>query len=252
MTLLLCGTVDSIPTAVLAQHISAARAGRQRLVIVDEGSQLVGRHADHDRDRLIDPARGNWDFFADHIGELEIASGGEAILCSDDAPERVLNAASCVLADILWQQADEVGAGLWDVSHDVRGLGYASLVEAMRLDLDDPDDTRVGWQTLALLQENAGRFQRRSPGLPLVSVRRWLDGDPRAVLFIAAGAEVDDGACRSVNAAIARVIGLEGGTGRSVDRLTYRLDDRPTRHGIAVQAPAPSRHQTTTKGEPLA
>jgi len=208
--LILSGTADTIPPDVLIAHMAAVRTGRQRLVIVDEGSQLTARHADHDRDRLIDPARGNWDFFADHIDELELelAAGAEAIMCAIDAPARIYNAASCVLADILWQQADEVGAGLWDVSHDVCGLSYASLADAMRLDLDDPDDTRVGWQTLALLQENAGRFQRPSLGLPLVSIRRWLNGDPRGVLLIAAGAEVDDGACQSVNAAIARIIAL--------------------------------------------
>lgn len=250
--LILCGTADTIPADVVAAHIASARAGRQRLIIVDEGSGLTWRYPDHGRDRLIDPARGNWDFFADHIDELELASGAKAILRAFNAPARIYNAASCVLTDILWQQADEVGAGLWDVSHDVRGLGYASLAEAMRLDLDDPDDTRVGWQTLALLQENAGRFQRRSPGLPLVSIRGWLASDARTVLFIAAGAEVDDGACRSVNAAIAKVIDLEGRSGRSVDRLTYRQGDRPTLDGISAQPPAPSRHQTMTKGEPLA
>lgn len=159
--LILCGTADTIPADVVAGHIATARAGRQRLVIVDEGSGLTLRYPDHDRDRLIEPARGNWDFFADHITEYEMTAGSEAILSVTDTPARAYNAASCVLAEILWRQADEIGAGLWDVSHDVRGLGYASLAEAMQLDLDDPDETRVGWQTLALLQENAGRFQRR-------------------------------------------------------------------------------------------
>lgn len=250
--LILCGTADTIPADVVAAHIASARVGRQRLIIVDEGSGLTWRYPDHGRDRLIDPARGNWDFFADHIDELELASGAKAILCAINAPARIYNAASCVLTDILWQQADEVGAGLWDVSHDVRGLGYASLAEAMRLDLDDPDDTRLGWQTLALLQEYAGRFQRRSPGLPLVSIRRWLDGDARTVLFIAARAEADDGACRSVKAAIARLIADETGAGRPVDLLAYRFDDRPTPHRIAAQTPVTSRYETTTKGGPLA
>lgn len=250
--LILCGTADTIPADVVAGHIATARAGRQRLVIVDEGSGLTLRYPDHDRDRLIEPARGNWDFFADHITEYEMTAVSEAILSVTDTPARAYNAASCVLAEILWRQADEIGAGLWDVSHDVRGLGYASLAEAMQLDLDDPDDTRTGWQTLALLQEYAGRFQRRSPGLPLVSIRRWLDGDARTVLFIAARAEINDGACRSVNAAIARIIADETSVGRPVDLLAYHFDDRPTPHRTAAQMPATSRHETTTKGGPLA
>lgn len=221
MTLILRGTADTIPTDVLAAHIRAARSGQQRLVIVDEGSQLVRRHIDYDRDRLIDAGHANWDIFADHIERLELAEASEAILHQDDVPERVFNAASIVLAEILWYLSSEPGAGLREISAEVRALTYAGLAEHVRLDLDDPEDTRFGWMTLALLRECAGRFAGRSSTIPRVSICHWFAGDARTILFIAAGAGIDDGACRSVNAAIARITEIERGGGRSIAVLAY-------------------------------
>ena len=246
MTLILCGTADTIPGDVLAAHIRAARSGRQRLVIIDEGSQMVRRHIDHDWDRLIDPSRGNWDIFADHIGELELATAGEAMLHQDDVPPRVFAAASCVLAEILWHLADEPGAGLWDISNRVRALAYAAVAEQVRLDLDDSDDTRAGWMILALLQECAGRFAARSLEMPLVSIGRWHAGDMRSILFIAAGAGVQDGACRSVNAAIARIIQRANGASQPAAFLAYGADDdRPTQDAVVRPTSACSTNHST-------
>ena len=82
MTLILRGTADTIPTDVLTAHIRAARSGQQRLVIVDEGSQLVRRHIDYDRDRLIDAGHANWDIFADHIERLDVGACNRSGVCS--------------------------------------------------------------------------------------------------------------------------------------------------------------------------
>ena len=177
MTLILRGTADTIPADVLAAHIRAARSGKQRLVIVDEGNQLVRRHIDYDRDRLIDAGHANWDIFADHIERLELAEASEAILHQTDVPERVFNAASIVLAEILWYLSSEPGAGLREISAEVRALTYAGLAEHVRLNLDDPEDTHFGWMTLALLQECAGRFAGRQSTMPPASMTgpaaRW-------------------------------------------------------------------------------
>lgn len=240
MTLILRGTADTIPADVLAAHIRAARSGQQRLVIVDEGSQLVRRHIDYDRDRLIDAGHANWDIFADHIERLELAEASEAILHQDDVPERVFNAASIVLAEILWYLSSEPGAGLREISAEVRALTYAGLAEHVRLNLDDPEDTRFGWMTLALLQECAGRFAGRPSTIPRVSICHWFAGDARTILFIAAGAGVDDGACRSVNAAIARIAEIERGGGRGVALLAYDDGDLRGMSGADLQ-PAANR-----------
>lgn len=78
-TLILCGTSETIPSDILKLLLTQARRGRGRLMIVDEGSQLARLHAAQDADLLIDPAKGNWDFFADHITQYELACAGEAI-----------------------------------------------------------------------------------------------------------------------------------------------------------------------------
>ena len=158
---------------------------------------------------------GNWDFFADHLTQHEIAYAGEAILRSDGVAPEIYNAVSCVLAEMLWEVAAKPGARLRDVSERVRAFGYESMANAMRLDLDTATDTRAGWTALARLQEDAGRFAAGTSSTP-TSIRRWLTTSPRSVLFLTAGAAVNDGACRSVQAAIECVARLEVNAGREV------------------------------------
>lgn len=69
MTLILRGSRDTIPADILTDLIVQTRAGNGRLVVVDEDEGLPARFADPDIDLLLDPARGNWDFFADHDGD---------------------------------------------------------------------------------------------------------------------------------------------------------------------------------------
>ncbi|RYE92731.1 MAG: hypothetical protein EOO77_46435 [Oxalobacteraceae bacterium] len=214
-TVILCGTRDTIPSDILSLLLRQAREGRGRLMVVDEGSQLARLHADQEVDLLIDPAQGNWDFFADHLTQHEVACAGETILRSDGVAPNIYNAVSCVLADMLWEVAAKPGARLQDVSEKVRGFEYNSIADAMHLDLDTPADTRAGWTALARLQEDAGRFATGSP-TNITSIRRWLTKSPRSVLFVTAGAAVNDGACRSVQAAIDCVARLEVSDGREV------------------------------------
>jgi hypothetical protein len=107
------------------------------------------------------------------------------------------------------------GARLHDVSTKVRAFGYQSMADAMRLDLDVSIGTRACWMTLARLQEDAGRFAAGTSS-PTTSIRRWLATSPRSVLFLNAGAGLDDGACRSGQAAIDCVSRLEVNAGREV------------------------------------
>ena len=68
---------------------------------------------------------------------------------------------------------------------------------------------------LARLQEDAGRFAAGTSATTM-SIRRWLTTSPRSVLFLNAGAGGNDGACRSVQAAIDCVSRLEVDAGREV------------------------------------
>ena len=214
-TVILCGTNETIPSDILDLLLTQARRGCGRLMVVDEGSQLARLHAAQDTDFLLDPAIGNWDFFADHLTQHEIAYAAEAILRSDGVASEIYNAVSCVLADMLWEVAAKPGARLRDVPGRVRAFGYESMANAMRLDLDTATDTRAGWTALARLQEDAGRFAAGTSSTP-TSIRRWLTTSPRSVLFLTAGAAVNDGACRSVQAAIDCVARLEVNAGREV------------------------------------
>lgn len=214
-TVILCGTSDTIPLDILGLLLTQARQGRGRLMIVDEGSQLTRHHAIQDTDLLLNPTEGDWDFFADHITEHDLMCAGEAILRSDGLTPKVFNGLTCVLGEMIWDVAGKPGARLHDLSTKVRAFEYKSLADALRLDLDVPNDVRAGWMALARLQEDAGRFAIAT-SQHMTSLRRWLTTSPRSVLFLKAGAGVSDGACRSVQAAIDRVWRIEEDNGRKV------------------------------------
>ena len=223
---IICGSSETLTVDELQEVMRCARTGPGRVVIVDEGSQLARAYADPERDVLIDPSRGNWDFFADYGSEYELACAGEALLRSKGVSKRAFNGASCILSRILWEAAGEPGAGLRTISDKIRVLGYAAVAEEMRLDLDSVDDTRDGWAALARLQEDAGRFVRHCSTLPSVSLRRWIAGPRGTVLFVAAGAHLLDGACRSVVAAVTRLGDLEVDAGGYVSLNHYHADRR--------------------------
>lgn len=245
-TVILCGTSETIPSEILELLLTQARRGRGRLMIVDEGSQLTCLHAAQDADLLIDPAISNWDFFADHITQHELACAGEAILRSDGLASNIYNGLTCVPGDMIWDVAGKPGARLHDVSAKVRAFGYQSMADAMRLDLDVSTDTRAGWFVLARLQEDAGRFAAGSPSAT-ASIRRWLTKSPRSVLFLNAGARVDDGACRSGQTAIYRVSRLEVDAGREVQIVQFRSASGA---GTLLRGVSPSRlpWQARTEG----
>jgi len=128
-----------------------------------------------------------------------------------------------------------------------RGLpGYQPMADAMRLDLDVSTDTRACRLALARLQEDAGRFAAGTP-CNTTSIRRWLTTSPRSVLFLNACAGVDDGACRSVQAAIGCVSRLEVDAGREVQIVQIRS---ASGSGTLLRGVSPSRlpWQARTEG----
>ena len=123
-TVILCGTAVTIPSDILELLLTQARQGRGRLLIIDEGSQLTRLHAIQDSDLLLDPAKGNWDFFADHITEYELVCASEAILRCDGVVPKVFNGLTYVLGEMMWNVAGTPGARLHDLSTKVRAFEY--------------------------------------------------------------------------------------------------------------------------------
>lgn len=100
-TVVICGTSDTIPSDILQLLLTQARHGRGRLMIVDEGSQARSPSCGSGCRSLLDPAVGNWDFFADHITQHDLACAGEAILRSDGLPPNIFNGLTCVLGEMI-------------------------------------------------------------------------------------------------------------------------------------------------------
>ena len=79
-TLTIVGEAD-FDSVLLGDLIDGVRqGGGNRLVIIDTHNELIAAHADTERDQLIDPARGNWDFFADHPSEYALSSAVESFV----------------------------------------------------------------------------------------------------------------------------------------------------------------------------
>lgn len=204
---------DGIPAALLtlepgeydddfiAKAIGEARKGDRRLILVDEDVGLFLKWSDPDLDLHIDADRGNWDIFADNYYDTHFDRLSSIMIRRDGLTEEHWRVAKVHLAAILAETGAEPGADLMAlrravhrVTHDHLAAMYAS---AGRDDLD----ASAAWVILAALQEAAGRFAARDPDLPLVSVLRWLKGDPRSILFITAHAPVP-AACPTVRGAM--------------------------------------------------
>lgn len=225
MTLILRGSRDTIPADILTDLIVQTRAGNGRLVVVDEDEGLPARFADPDIDLLLDPARGNWDFFADHDGDhdRDMTRAADAITAGTDVEPAALGLARRIIAELLHDVTRYSGADLYALSERIRTIGCDGVIAWMAaLGLaDDGDRERTAWTVRAILAD-AGGFVRRDPRMPPVGIRRWFAGSPRRILFIAAGEP--HGACRSVAAAVACIVAHETDHDRTVEIATHRED----------------------------
>ncbi|MGN5376336.1 hypothetical protein [Sphingomonas hankookensis] len=77
-------TIAAADTLDPASLVAVREGSGQRIAIVGSG-EACAMLADQSRDLLIDPARGNWDFFADHVSAYARASAIEAFLPDDPA-----------------------------------------------------------------------------------------------------------------------------------------------------------------------
>lgn len=223
MTLILRGGRDTIPADILTDLIADARAGMNWLVVVDGGDVLPACFADPDIDLLLDPARGNWNFFADHDRDHDMTRAADAITAGNDIAPAALGLARRIIAELLHNVTRYSGADLHALSQRIRTVGCDGVVAWMRAlgMADDVDRDRTAWTVRAIFAD-AGGFAKRDPRMPLVGIRRWFAGSPRRILFIAAGEM--HGACRSVAAAIACIVAHETDHGRAVEIATHRED----------------------------
>lgn len=202
MTTVLQGTVDTLTATLLHRRIAQARAGLGRLVVIDDGTSLAERFADPVSDLVIDPARGNWDFFADHDGEDNLARAARAIIAVPSMGQWFGQIAGMILEEILHDVADEPAAQLFDVGFRIRAFADESGFERMRrlgFERGSYDDRAV--QSACASLRSLTNFTARDHGTPAVSFGEWLAQSSGGAVFINAGEP--SRACRSVAAAVA-------------------------------------------------
>ena len=210
MTTILQGTVDTLTAPLLHQPIAQARAGFGRLVVIDDGGGLADRFADPACDIVVDPACGNWDFFADHDGEADLALAARAIVAVPNMGAWFAHFMGVILEEILREVAEESSAQLFEVGCRIRAFADESGFERMRrlgFERGSYNDRAV--QSACAGLRGLTYFTARDLETPAVSIREWLAHSPGGVVFINAGEPTR--ACRSVTAAIVCVLSKTGG-----------------------------------------
>ena len=144
-TLTIAETAD-----LTAAALEAVRAGDGgRLAVFGDGD-AIAELADQVRDQLIDPARGNWDFFADHPSDYARSSAIEAFLPDDpDVCSGYTCASRYVLLRAIQHAGDEPGATLSAVRDLIRDLPPEAVAEAAGHDSGNGHALRWGMTVLA-------------------------------------------------------------------------------------------------------
>ena len=125
------GLTLATPDTLNPAMLDAVRAGSgDRIAVIGDGAAFTAL-ADQTRDLLIDPAHGNWDFFADHPSDHARSSAVEAFL---PAEPRICagytGAYRYVLLRAMEHGGREPGAGLAAVRDLVRALPPEAVAEA--------------------------------------------------------------------------------------------------------------------------
>jgi hypothetical protein len=168
-----------------AAALGAVRAGNgDRLAVFGDGDAIT-ELADLARDRLIDPARGNWDFFADHPSDYARSSAIEAFLPDDPA---VCSGYTCasryVLLRAIEHAGDEPDATLSAVRDLIRDLPPEAVAEAAGHDSGNGHALRWGMTVLAGVRRATHAFADHDRLMPRISIARWLAGSASVVLFV--------------------------------------------------------------------
>ncbi len=180
-----------------APVLAAARAGSGDRVAVFGDLGTIAFLADPDHDLLIDPARGNWDFFADHVSAYARASAVEAFLPDDPKIcPGYTGASRYVLLRALEHAGDLPGAGLAVARDLIRALPSEAVAEAAGHDPANGHALRWGMTVLAGVRQATHMIADHDPRLPRVSIARWFAAPAVTILFVA----VPDAPTREIDA----------------------------------------------------
>lgn len=170
------------PAAVLA----AARAGKgDRIAVFGDIATIAGL-ADQTSDLLIDPARGNWDFFADHVSAYARASAVEAFLPDDPKIcSSYTGASRYVLLRALEHAGTLPGTGLATPRDLIRALPSEAVAEVAGHDPANGHALRWAMTVLAGVRQATHMIADHDSRLPRVSIARWLRGPAATILFVA-------------------------------------------------------------------
>ncbi|MGT2516978.1 type IV secretion protein (plasmid) [Sphingomonas panni] len=169
-----------------APVLSAVRTGHGDRLAVFGGIATIGGLADPDRDLLIDLARGNWDFFADHVSAYARSGAVEAFLPDDPKIcSSYTGASRYVLLRALEHAAERPGASLAVARDLIRALPPEVVAEVAGHDPANGHALRWGMTVLAGARQATHPIADHDPSLPRVSIARWLRGPAATILFVA-------------------------------------------------------------------
>ncbi|MEP9403586.1 type IV secretion protein [Sphingomonas sp. VNH70] len=169
-----------------APALAAARAGSGDRFAVFGDIAALARFADPEHDLLIDPARGNWDFFTDHVSAYARASAVEAFLPDDPKIcSSYTGASRYVLLRALEHAGTLPGTGLATPRDLIRALPSEAVAEVAGHDPANGHALRWAMTVLAGVRQATHMIADHDPRLPRVSIARWLGGPATIILFVA-------------------------------------------------------------------
>ncbi|WP_342659210.1 type IV secretion system DNA-binding domain-containing protein (plasmid) [Sphingomonas sp. NY01] len=174
------------PDTLPADTLRAVRMGNgDRIVVIGAGDAFTAL-ADQTRDLMIDPARGNWDFFADHPSDYARSSAVEAFIPIDpgDRDASWHFAGRYVLARAIEHIGKQPGAMLAGVRDLVRDLPPDALAEFAGHDTICGQGVRWAETVLAGVRTPLHQIANHDPRMPKTSIVRWLAGPASTILFI--------------------------------------------------------------------
>ena len=193
-------TIAAADTLDPARLVAVREGSGQRIAIVGSG-EACAMLADQSRDLLIDPARGNWDFFADHVSAYARASAIEAFLPDDPAICASYTCASrFVLLRAIEHAGDLPGSSLAAARDLIGALPPEAVAEVAGHDPANGHALRWAMTVLAGARQATQALADPDPYLPRVSITRWLAGPASIALFV----QTDPNrSCREVDAIVA-------------------------------------------------
>ncbi|MEZ0498046.1 MULTISPECIES: type IV secretion system DNA-binding domain-containing protein [Sphingomonadaceae] len=177
-------TIATVQTAS-ADRLRTVRNGTgDRLAILGDGDAFTAL-ADQTRDVLIDPALGNWDFFADHPSDYARSSAIEAFLPVENVRGTAFTyAARYVLLRAITHIGNEPAETLSGVRRLIHALPASAIAEVAGHDPSCPQALRWGETVRATVMTGIAGIADRTPGIAPVSIARWLAGPSTVILFV--------------------------------------------------------------------